>query len=714
MSRTLLLLLLVPSLVPAAAPPAFSPTAHGDRQRDAYFRSQAKRLGEAALADIKTTADWDRKAPQMRQQFLDMMGLWPLPPRSNLCATITGTLDRPTFTVEKLHFQSMPGLYVTGNLYLPKKRPGPCPAVLYVCGHAPVVIDKVPYGNKVAYQHHGVWFAENGYVCLVVDTLQLGELPGLHHGTSRFNMWWWVSLGYTPAGIELWNAMRAIDYLETRKEVDRKRIGVTGRSGGGATSWWVGAGDERVKCIIPVAGIADLLAHVSEGYPGRLADGVVAGHCDCMYMVNTYRWDYTQVIALSAPRALLLGNSDDDAIFPVPGYRRMTGKIAGLYDILGARERFGLLETKGPHKDTPDLRRGAFRWTNRWLKEDPGPVTTPDRPRLDPQQLKVFARPPADAINDVVHERFRRAATIDLPESKEVIRGWWKGKAPELKKALLGRTFRGWPERPPALGARLSADVKQEGVRVRAFDFLSEEAVPLRVWLIQAEKVDSPIEVIARVVDETGWRERVASLGPAFQEALYGVGNPAPRPYPEWQKERFRQQRTTMERYGLAYAIIAPRGVGPTRWSGLSRFDHKPADHQIRRRFYLLGQTWEGQQIWDVRRALQCLEYMSDLKKAKWTLHGKGEAGVLALYAAIYEPTIGSVELWHPPTSHREGPTLLNVLTVLDVPQAVGLMLPRKVALHVKDAESTRAWNWPVRLQESLGETSIQVKVVGE
>jgi dipeptidyl aminopeptidase/acylaminoacyl peptidase len=156
--------------------------------------------------------------------------------------------------------------------------------VLYVCGHGPTVIDKVSYGNKVTYQHHGAWFAENGYVCLIVDTLQLGELPGLHHGTSRFGMWWWLSLGYTPAGVELWNAMRAIDYLESRKEVDRKRIGVTGRSGGGATSWWVGAADERVKCVVPVAGIADLLAHVSEGSPGRLADGVVSGHCDCMYM----------------------------------------------------------------------------------------------------------------------------------------------------------------------------------------------------------------------------------------------------------------------------------------------------------------------------------------------------------------------------------------------------------------------------------------------
>ena len=62
-----------------------------------------------------------------------------------------------------------------------------------------------------------------------------GEIEGLHHGLHREGMWWWQTLGYTPAGIELWNAMRALDYLETRREVDPKRLGVTGRSGGGAT-----------------------------------------------------------------------------------------------------------------------------------------------------------------------------------------------------------------------------------------------------------------------------------------------------------------------------------------------------------------------------------------------------------------------------------------------------------------------------------------------
>src|SRR5262249_46856047 len=126
--------------------------------------------------------------------------------------------------------------------------------------------------------------------CLILDTLQLGEIPGIHHGSfPQHKMWWWHTLGYTPAGIECWNGMRALDYLQTRKEVDPKRIGVTGRSGGGATSWWVAAADERVQCIVPVAGIADLQAHligetpVHKGTPPRFEKGVVSGHCDCMY-----------------------------------------------------------------------------------------------------------------------------------------------------------------------------------------------------------------------------------------------------------------------------------------------------------------------------------------------------------------------------------------------------------------------------------------------
>jgi hypothetical protein len=683
-------------------------TSRGDKLRDAYFSREVERIADASLADVKTKADWEKKRPELRRQFLDMMGLWPLPPRTDVKATVTGKLDADNFTVEKLQFQSLPGLYVTANLYVPKDLKGPAPAVLYVCGHSNTVVDKVSYGSKVNYQHHPAWFASNGYVCLIVDTLELGEIQGEHHGTSRRDMWWWQALGYTPAGIECWNAMRALDYLESRKEVDAKRLGVTGRSGGGATSWWLAAADDRVQCIIPVAGIADLRSHVVEGVAPRYKQGgVITGHCDCMYFVNTYRWDFDVVLALCAPRPLMLGNSDADDIFPVPGYRHIADKARRIYDLYGAGDRFVLLETKGPHKDTPELREGAFKWMNRWLKNDTGPISDPERPKFTPQQLKVFDRLPEDELNTTIQETFIKPARLDVPQSPEVARAWWKNKAPELLKSLQTQVFAGWPKDPPALNAHLVEDVKNDGLRLRAFDFVSEDQVELRLWLLTAEKVDKPVLVVLNALDEDGWKEWCADLGPAFAKALQL------RTEPKRDDAKFMQNRQALEANGWAFAAVAPRGIGPTRLSEADPFDpKKPAGHQIRRRFALIGQTLDGQRVWDVRRALACVRTVADLKGAPLWLQGKREMAGTALYAGLFEPDVARFDLWHPPATHRRGPTFLNVLRVLDMPQALALALPRQVKLYVKDDAEAKEWDWALRLQTALGEKLIQIRRV--
>ena len=153
-------------------------------------------------------------------------------------------------------------------------------------------------------------------------------------------MWWWLCRGYTPAGVEAWNCVRALDYLETRKEVDANRIGVTGRSGGGAYSWWIAAIDERIKVAVPVAGITDLQNHV--------VDGCVEGHCDCMFIVNTYRWDYPLVAALVAPRPLLISNSDKDTIFPLDGVLRVHEKVRRIYKLYGAEKQPGPANHRRP------------------------------------------------------------------------------------------------------------------------------------------------------------------------------------------------------------------------------------------------------------------------------------------------------------------------------------------------------------------------------
>jgi hypothetical protein len=677
---------------------------HGRAMVDSYFRHQVAQIADACLADVNTKADWERQRPLRRQQFLEMMGLWPLPPRTDLKAVVTGKTETEAFAVERLHYQSRPGLYVTANLYLPKgnqQANQKFPAVLYVCGHATVVENGVAFGSKVHYQYHPAWFAAHGYVCLVLDTLQLGEIPGIHHGTYRYGHWWWHNRGYTPAGVELWNAIRAIDYLETRPEVDATRIGVTGRSGGGATTWWVAAADDRPKAFAPVAGIADLWTHVVEGYSsGRLASGVIDGHCDCMYFVNTHRWDFPLVAALAAPRAVLLGNSDADNIFPVPGYRRIADKVRKLYALYGVEEKFQLLETQGPHRDTPELRVGINRWMNRWLKND---TTTPVEddlpPRLTPQQLKVLDRQPEDAVNETVQELFVKPATHDLPKAPAVVRQWWTNRREELLAALKKKVFGGWPANPPPLNVQLAGEVTHDGVRLQAFDFVSEEHVKLRLFVQTALEIEKPKYVRLAVLDQPGWEAWCRSLGPAFANILQR------EPKLLLDTMVFARNRDILRSEETAIAAVCPRGIGPTTWAPPGSRD----DVQIRRRFPLIGQTLDGQRVWDTRRAITSIGEL--MNKIPIQLHGEREAAGIALYAGLFEPTVTGFELRHLPISHRDGPILLNVDTVLDLPQTVALAAPRAVKLIVKSDAERVAWDWPLKLQEALEGKELRVDV---
>ena len=246
--------LLAGSLFAAPLPNA----TRGDAMLADYLCNETAALSERCLADIKTCDDWQSQRAEYRRQLAEMLGLWATPEATDLQSVITGKLESDEFTVEKLQFQASPHLYVTANFYLPRKIEKPLPTILLECGHARVMTNGISYGNKAAYQNLGAWFARNGYACLVLDTLLLGEIQGLHVGTRDLGQWWWNSRGYTPAGVEAWFGIRALDYLGTRPEVDTNRFGITGHSGGGAYSWTVGALDERIKAAAPMAGLTDL------------------------------------------------------------------------------------------------------------------------------------------------------------------------------------------------------------------------------------------------------------------------------------------------------------------------------------------------------------------------------------------------------------------------------------------------------------------------
>lgn len=291
-----------------AAGRAAADTSRADAMLADYFRAETAKLHDRCLADVESSEDWQSKRKVYREQLFEMLGLMPVPEKTDLKPVITGRVEHERFTVENLHFQSRPGLYVTANLYIPKGLGEPVPTILYVCGHARVKKGGVSYGNKTAYQHHPAWFARNGYVCLIIDTLQLGEIEGIHHGTYREKMWWWNSRGYTSAGVEAWNCIRALDYLETRKEVDASRFGVTGRSGGGVYSWWVSALDGMrvwdVRRAIQALGQIEMLSSVPVALKAR---GVTAG---IVLYASLFEPDIASVVLRDLP-----GSHRDGPIF---------------------------------------------------------------------------------------------------------------------------------------------------------------------------------------------------------------------------------------------------------------------------------------------------------------------------------------------------------------------------------------------------------------
>jgi dienelactone hydrolase len=646
-----------------------------------YFPNATAKLAARPLLDMTSGAEWRVRRPDVQRRLRDMLGLEPIPARTDLCARITGVVERREFVVERLLFQSRPGLYVTANLYRPRVATAPLPAILYLCGHSEVKRDGVTYGNKAYYQHHPAWYAANGYVCLILDTLQLGEIPGLHHGTSREGMWWWQSRGYTPAGVEAWNAIRAIDYLLTRSEVDPNRIGVTGRSGGGATTWWVAALDDRVAAAVPVAGITDLTNHI--------VDGVVNGHCDCMYTVNTHRWDYTVIAALVAPRPLLVENTDHDPIFPEDGVRRIYAQLERVYEWLGAADKLSLFIGKGGHIDSPEIRHASFAFFEKWLKGNE-PIAIKEQERtIAFEELKVLpvGEPPPTNRNATIHETFvAKAEPPPVPESPAAFEALQERWRTEVREHVFG----GWPRD----WQREAIDGTEgfSSTSLGAWHFTSQEGVQVPFWTFVSSDHRATVPATAVILDQKEWTDRWGWLGRIRREDI-----PAPDQYDQAKREY-------LAKLGLDpdgdLTLIAPRGIGPTM---LATAD----DKNMRRRYALLGQTLDAMRIWDARLAVTewrmnggfLMQPPVNGKRRSLRLIGMRDSAVLALWTAVYEPWIASVILIDPPTSVRSGPALLNVERILEMPQAVALLYPRPVRIVGSDPA---AWKWAVDLQAKL------------
>ena len=571
-------------------------------------------------------------------------------------ATVTHRQEYPGYSIENLVLETAPEVYLTANLYLPRTGGEPFPVVLYQCGHA----------NKSLFRRHGAWFAAHGIAMLVMDNIEMGEVEFTHHGVYS-NAWFhWYSRGFSPLAAELLNARRAIDYLAARPDLDRNRIGATGRSGGGMATFFLAALDERIAASAPVSGTLSTTGWIKH----RLS----VAHCDCQYPINTYGLLYSEIGAMIAPRPQLLANADADPGFPMDAFKEMVDTIGEIYRLY---EKSGALRTAitpGGHTDTEAIRLPVYSF---FLKEFLGTseAVTTEGPVEEPlpEALICFRNGlPIDARLTRIDEVL--SPTRAAPRS--AVRAQARpGEIDALRVALRSEVFRYYPDQPSPLTPEWSGETVMQGRRIRKVSFTSFEG--LRVKAIYS------LPVGAASTDKL----------PAVLLVDHRKGIPV------WGNEQPLERNQWGNRAVLIVETL-DRGTRALE-QNLRSFSDNDLVHHMKRQAMVAGTTIESMQVYEILRSLELLRSLSNVNPATVTVLGKGEDGVNGMYAALLDGKVSRVILHSPPASHIHGPHYLGVLRHTDIPETAQL-LAETVRVYGEVPDRMRSAKWCQSLEECL------------
>jgi len=572
-----------------------------------------RRLAGQKFEDWKQQYE-QRKTPEqiaeyqkhLREKFIEAIG--GLPERTPLNPQVTGIISRDGYRVEKVIFESQPKHHVSALLFLPdagKYKP-PYPGVLVPCGHS---------DNGKAYESYqtmGAFLALNGMAGLVFDPVDQGErsqmlsqLPRLA-GTRAHTMLGVGSilLGRNTARFEIWDGMRAIDYLQSRPEVDPKRIGCTGNSGGGTQTSHLMSLDERIVAAAPscyITGFERLLDTIGpqdaeQNIYGQLAFGM----------------DHADYLMMRAPMPILICAATED-FFDITGVWNSFRYAKRLYTRMEFAERIDLLENDAGHNYNRLQRQGVVRWMSRWLLDKDLPITEPEIKLLSDEEVRCA---PGGQVMNLDGAR----STYDLNR--------------DFEKDLTGRRKKQWANKGRAelldevrriAGIRKLADlpepkvtssgtVERDGYQVKKMILTPEDGIYLPA-LMFVPGTDAEQAAVLYIHEEG-------------KSAVAAPGGPI----------------EAMVKAGKRVLAVDVRGTGETQQrkqgqlSGAAGLDWKDVFTA-----YLLGRSYVGMRAEDV---LVCARFLKQEQAGPVDLIAAGNVTIPALHATALEPELfGSVRL---------------------------------------------------------------------
>ena len=311
-------------------------------------------------------AEWDARAAYVREHVLASAGLLPLPEKTPLNPAVFDELTRDGYIVSKVYFESLPGFFVTGNLYRPVGQ-GPFPAVLSAHGHW--TYGRFENSPLVSGPGRAITLARQGFVVFTYDMIGYNDSRQLTHtfGGPREHLW-----GLSLAGLQLWNSIRSLDFLESLSYVKRDAIGITGESGGGTQTFLLAAADQRVAAAVPVNMIS---LHMQGG-------------CLCENPPGL-RLDTTnvEIAATIAPRPPLMVSATGD--WTAETLEVEYPAVRALYALAGAQDRVSAVRFTAEHNYNKDSREAMYGWMARWLKGAPSSERVPE-PSFSPDALPAL------------------------------------------------------------------------------------------------------------------------------------------------------------------------------------------------------------------------------------------------------------------------------------------------------------------------------------